>query len=132
MQKKLMDLALVAIVIVVYDAMASVASRALNVNYIYFAGGSILLYLLAAFLVSWRHGFFMGVLAGFLIGFADSTAGLAVFLWLGPEEFKDAMRVDLISIFVVVAFVTVEAGIIGLIASGAASMIKRFAPSPAG
>ncbi len=110
-QRKFSELVVAAVVVVIYDAMAPIASQLMNVDFTYFALGSTLIYFIAPFILAWRHGFWIGAIAGFLIGFTDSTAGLWVALQIGPQEFKDAMQLDTASLIFVVAFVTLEAGL---------------------
>lgn len=121
---------MVALTIVLYDAMASGISRFSQIDYSYFAFGSILLFFLAGFVVSWRLSFLMGILAGIAAGFFDPTVGWAVSSWIGPTSSMDIPYADLTPgyISVIVVGNTLLAGVIGLTGSGIASLLKRLTP----
>lgn len=114
-----------AVVVVVYDLMASITSRMMGVDYAYFGVGSLLIYLIAPFILTLRHSFWIGAVSGFLIGFTDSTAGLAIALLIGPPEFKNSMQLDTVPVIFIILSVTLAAGLIGLLASGFALLLRR-------
>lgn len=113
--KKVFILLIVAASIVLYDLMASLVSRGLQIEYSDFGFGSLVLYFLAGFVVSRKYGFLMGVLAGLVAGIADSTLGLYISELVGP--YTSAM-LDLTSFsaedFVyIITFVTIQSTIFG-------------------
>lgn len=125
MQQKYKDLALVLTGVVLYDAMASVTARILDLPFPYFAVGSLMIFFGAPFVLAWRHGSMTGILSGVLLGLTDSTIGLAIAFLIAPPGFAERMPYRIEAIVVIVAFVTVEAGVIGLISTGLARLIKK-------
>ena len=118
-------LAVVAAVMVAYDAVASAVSRVAGLEYSYFMFGSLLLCGLIGFFVSWRTSFIWGIVAGFVAGLAESTLGWAVSTWIGPttKAAPESITTDLIlfTIFVVM----MSSAFFAAVGSGVAELIKR-------
>jgi hypothetical protein len=70
--------------VVVFDAVASVASLQIGFKYVYASAGSYLLYATVGFLAARAGNEANAVAAGALIGVVDATVGWAVSWAIGP------------------------------------------------
>lgn len=126
MQSRAGNFLSIAILVVLYDALASATSRFLVIEYFYFSYGTIVAYLVVSFLLSLRFGFLWGLLAGVFAGLVDATAGLAVSNMIGPQTVLDYSRANFSDLVAVTVFATTLGLIVGLIGSGTASLLVRF------
>jgi len=109
-------------VVLGYDLVASLASRASDTNYGLFSIGSFFIYTLFGFLLGRTGKWWFGGLCGLLLGFADSTLGWLISWYIGPGKPPVEMNVVLIGITIVL--VTLTAGIFGLV-GGAVSLVRK-------
>ena len=73
-----------AAIVVVFDALASVASAAFHFPYVYAGLGSVFIYMALALVVALRFGFVRGLVLGATLGLVDATIGWAVSWVIGP------------------------------------------------
>ena len=119
--------AIVVFSVVAYDAMASLISRFLLLEYAYFTTGFLLVWFLAGFLVCWRSGFLTGLLAGFVAELTESTIGWVVAESIGPLSSSlippENLSFALISVVVTSCLLS---GVVGSIGAAAASLIRKL------
>lgn len=101
--------------IVLFDVVASLASKALGFDYTSLVWVSWCLYIASGYFGCKRYGFPWGVLAGAVAGLADSTAGWALSSAIGPHiPFAQAVYSPLL-ITVVVITVTLKGTLSGFV-----------------
>lgn len=119
MNNKFTFFLLVALAIITFDATASVASRIFEFDYTLFSPISYLLYILAGFFGCRYFNFLIGLLAGFIAGFVDSTFG-----WVASSAIQPYLPFEQPSytpsmIFLIVISVSINGAFWGLIGSSA-------------
>jgi hypothetical protein len=115
----------VACVIVLFDVIASFASRALAFNYTKLAWASWSLYALAGYVGCRRFGFLSGIVAGLIAGLSDSTVGWSLSSAIGPYIPLTQPRHTLLLVSVVIVIVSLTGAFFGFIGSSAGHIIKR-------
>lgn len=116
--------ALSCLAVIVFDAVASVASLALGFPYTYAAFGSAVLYIAFAFFAARKFGFLAAVLFGFAMGITDATLGWAVSWAIGPGRL--AASTLTLSVWLYTAtFVVVLAAMYGLVGGGIGAITGR-------
>jgi hypothetical protein len=116
----------VASSIVLFDVMASIVSRMLQLEYADFGVASLVIYFVAGFSGSWKFSTWTGVVAGSVAGLTDSTLGLFLSQLIGPYtsfDYADLSRSNLISI---VVFVVAEGTILASFGALIALLVGRF------
>jgi hypothetical protein len=110
--------------VIVFDAIASLASLALGFPYTYAAFGSAVLYIAFSFFAARKFGFWAAVLLGAAMGIADATIGWAVSWVIGPGRL--AAGTPTLSVWLYTAtFVVVLGAIYGLIGGGIGALSGR-------
>ncbi len=110
------------IAVLLFDTLTAVISSSTGLRYEWFSIGSAIIAILFGFLVARQSRWFVGGLAGALLGFADSTVGWMISWTIGPGRPEPEMSIA--EIFFVIIFVTVETAVLGLV-GGALSLVKR-------
>ena len=105
----------VACVVILSDALASVASRSLSFNYTNLVWVSLCLYLGSGYIGCKYHDFPTGVLAGTVAGLSDSTIGWALSSAIGSNIMSDQPRHTPLSILIVIIIVTTTGTFFGLL-----------------
>ncbi|WP_146096381.1 hypothetical protein [Xanthomonas arboricola] len=119
--------ALSCLAVVVFDAVASLASLMLGFSYTYAAFGSAILYIAFAFFAARKLGFWAAVLLGVAMGMTDATLGWAISWAIGPGRL--AAGTLTLSIWLYTAtFVVVLGAIYGLI-GGSVRPNNSFKPN---
>jgi hypothetical protein len=103
----------VAGVIILFDVVASFASRALRFDYTSLAWVSLCLYFASGYLGCKFHGLLGGALAGLVVGLADSTVGWALSSAVGPYVPSEKSNATPLLIAAVVTIVTLKATFVG-------------------
>ena len=111
------------LVIIGFDALASLISRMFQVPYIKFAVGSRLSYIAAGFFGAFRRGFVYGLLLGVIAGFTGSTAGWFVSQLIGPFMQPPMPPLNVALILITVIFVTVLGGAFGSIGAALCTLL---------
>ena len=116
---------MVASVIVLFDLIASVASRTLEFDYTKLGWLSLGLYFAAGYFGCKYFNFLSGVLAGLVAGLSDSTIGWAVSSAIGPYiPFTPPQYTPLV-ILIVVMFISAMSTFLGLIGALLCKITKR-------
>jgi hypothetical protein len=124
--KRILSVLLIGItVILLYDTVSAVVSRSTGVDYGWFGFGSLAVYLIFGFLVAKRSSWINGMAAGAAIGLIESTLGWAISWMIGPG--KPSMDVNVFTIGLTVAFVTLSAAVVGLVGGLLSLLVKRNA-----
>lgn len=116
--------ALSSLAVIVFDAIASVASLALGFPYTYAAFGSAVLYIAFAFFAAREFGFWVAVLLGATMGITDATIGWAVSWAIGPGRLAAGALTPSVWLYTA-AFVVVLGIIYGLIGGGIGALAGR-------
>jgi hypothetical protein len=103
----------VASAIIIFDVVASFASRWLNVDYTMFGLVSLCLYLISGYLGCKFYGFLSGIIAGLITGFTDSTIGWLLSYAIGPCIPFGQPHFTFPLVLIVVVIVILEATILG-------------------
>lgn len=110
---------LVTIVVIVgFDAVASLASRILQFDYANLVWVSLVIYLAAGYWGAHRRGFLFGLLLGSLAGLADSTIGWWVSTWIRPFSRTGIPPLGLSLQLIVLITVTALGFVFGLVGAG--------------
>jgi hypothetical protein len=117
---------LIGLMMVLFDTMASVISRAIQIEYSWFIFGSFFLYFLAGFLGCWLLSFSHGLLAGLVAGLSESTLGWAVSLWIGPKTIADPADITVLFAVLVIVVAMFMSSVIGAVGSAAALILKKL------
>jgi len=110
------------VVVLVYDAAAAFVSEATDVGYGWFSFGSFFIYALFGYLVGRTSKWWVGAVIGVFLGFLDSTVGWIISSYIGPGQ--PPVEINAVLTGIVIAFVSILAGMIGLI-GGAVSRLRR-------
>ncbi len=129
MKNKALFYVTVFCVIVVFDLIASLASRSLAFDYTKLAPLSLLLYCAAGYFGCKYHGFIGGVMAGLAAGVADSTAGWALSSAIGSYVPQARPPHTLLKVLLVVAVVSLTGVILGSVGAALRKIVggKRLA-----
>jgi hypothetical protein len=101
--------------IVLFDALASVLSRTLQIDYAKLFWVSFLLYLAAGYFGCKYFDFLTGLGGGFIAGLTDSTVGWLVSSAIGPYTSRAQQQYGLVIILFTVIIVSVLGAFFGLI-----------------
>ena len=104
----------VAGAVILFDALASLASRSLSFNYANLVWVSLCLYLASGYFGCKYHDFLSGILAGSIAGLSDSTIGWALSAAIGPDTTSHPRPAPL-SILIVIVIVTTTGTLFGLL-----------------
>jgi uncharacterized protein YqfA (UPF0365 family) len=114
--------------IVVFDAVASLASKQLGFPYMYAAAGSYILYAVGGYLAARRADMKFAAQLGAMLGLADASIGWAVSAAIGPNV-PTTPPITILS-WAFVAIVVVLTGVVCALIGGAIGRAKRgSAPS---
>lgn len=111
--------------IIVFDVLASIASRQFDFNYTYLSPGSFVIYCIVGFLGAKKINLKTGVLTAVALGLFDSTIGweISIFLKANTGNIKNDPTVAIWVITTV--FVTGFAAICGLIGGALARYLTK-------
>jgi hypothetical protein len=126
MNKKIHLYLIVALVIVLFDAAASVASRVLQFDYTNLMWVSWGLYIAIGFLGCLHFDLMSGVSAGFIAGLSDSTVGWVLSSVIGPYLPFAPRSYSIALILVAIAIVCVMGTFFGLIGALSCKLFKRI------
>lgn len=119
----LVRLALVgAAIVLAFDTVAAVLSRAIGIEYGWFSLGSFSIYVLFGYLVARKSKWFYGGIVGAFLGLVESTIGWMISWYIGPGRLT--AEIDSFLIAVTIILVVGVAAVLGLI-GGATSLFKR-------
>src|SRR6266480_4736306 len=127
MKKRIQFGLIIVSVIVLFDALASVLSRTLQIDYIKLFWVSFLLYLAAGYLGCKYFDFLTGLGGGFIAGLTDSTLGWIVSSAIGPYTSTVELRYGPVIILFTIAIVSVLGAFFGLIGALVSKIIARGA-----
>jgi len=127
MKKRIQFGLIIVSVIVLFDALASVLSRTLQIDYIKLFWVSFLLYLAAGYLGCKYFDFLTGLGCGFIAGLTDSTLGWIVSSAIGPYTSTAELRYGPVIILFTIAIVSVLGAFFGLIGALVSKIIGRGA-----
>ena len=115
----------VAVIIVMFDAVASAASRTLVVDYTKLAWVSYIFYVAVGYLGCKSFDLLSGVVAGFVAGLFDSTLGWLLSSTIGPFiPFAQPHYTPLL-IFFVIIMVSVEGALFGFVGALLSKIVNR-------
>jgi hypothetical protein len=114
-----------AVVIIAYDFLSALISSITGIQYAFFSVGSFLLYVIFGFLAGLNSKWFQGIVAGAVMGLAESTIGWAISWYLGPG--KPSIEMNVLLIAGTIIFVVLLASILGLIGGLVSLLFKRSA-----
>jgi len=100
-------------IVVAFDATASLVSRRLEVEYVYFLFLSLVIYVTFGYWGALNQGFVYGMLLGAIAGFTDSTAGWFVSRLIGPFIQPKTPPVNAIVVAITIVTVTLLALALG-------------------
>ena len=123
--KKIQFYLVVAGVIILFDVVASIASRTLKFDYTSLVWGSWCLYIAAGYFGCKFYGFLGGAIAGLAAGLADSTAGWMLSSVIGPNIPFTQPRYTLLLVGLIITIVTLKATFVGLIGALLSLATKR-------
>ena len=101
------------LVVIGFDVVASLLSRAFQFEYTNFVWLSFLIYVVIGFWGAFRRGFVYGMLLGSIAGFTDSTAGWFLSRMIGPFIQRKIPPLNPIVIVITIIVVTVLALALG-------------------
>ncbi len=116
---------LACVAILIFDVLASIASRAFNFPYVAATPGSILIYAAAGFLAGRAHGVPQGAGVGALVGEVESTIGWWLSFVIGAIQPERATTSEELASVIVAMMVT--GGIVG---AAGGWLGRRFATRP--
>ncbi|WP_299710270.1 hypothetical protein [uncultured Tenacibaculum sp.] len=64
--------------VAIYDALCSILSKRLNVEYVWFAFGSFIIYGIFTIFITKATNLYLGLVSAFMIGVFDTTIGLLI------------------------------------------------------
>jgi len=124
--KKRIQFGLVVVgAIVLFDALASVLSRTLQIDYATLLWVSFLLYLAAGYFGCKYFDFLTGLGGGFVAGLTDSTLGWLVSSAIGPYTSTAQQQHGVVIILFTVIIVSVLGAFFGLIGALVRKIIRR-------
>jgi hypothetical protein len=112
-----------ALAVIGFDAVASIASLALDFPYPYASLGSAVIYISLAFAAALRFGFGRGVFLGALLGVVDATAGWAVSWAIGPGQVTPG-QFSVAAWAITLGMVVTLGAICGLIGAGVGTLVR--------
>jgi hypothetical protein len=116
---------LVAILVVVgFDAVASLLSRLFQFDYTNLVWLSLLIYVAAGYWGAHRRGFFFGLLLGLLAGFIDSTIGWLISTLIRPWG-TELPSVSVSLGLIVVPVVTALGFVFGFVGAGLCRIFRQ-------
>jgi len=113
------------LVIVGFDAIASLLSRSFQFEYANFVWLSFLIYVALGFWGAFRQGFVYGMLLGAIAGFVDGTFGWFVSRMIGPFIQPKLPSLGLVLVVVTIATVTVLALAFGFLGAVACKLLGQ-------
>jgi hypothetical protein len=117
------------IVVVLFDAGGSFASKQLGFSYALLVPGSVLIYGTTAALIARRRDLILGLLGAIALALTDLTAGWAVSWWIGPGRPEGGFTVMTVIGAIMTAFVL--AGLAGAIGGWIGVRFLRRSRAPA-
>jgi len=104
---------IIFLVVIAFDAIASLLSRLLQFDYTNFVWMSFVIYVAVGFWGAFRQGFVYGMLLGAIAGLTDSTVGWFISRMIGPFIQPKMPPLNPIVIGITIVFVTLLALAIG-------------------
>lgn len=126
MKNKALFYLMVACAIVLFDVVASCASKLLMFDYTKLAPVSILLFCTAGYFGCKYHGFLGGVLAGLTAGVAGSTFGWALSSLIGPYIPFSQPPQTFLTALILIVMVSVLGGICGLFGAALRRLVEKM------
>jgi uncharacterized oligopeptide transporter (OPT) family protein len=126
MKNKIQYYLLVVTTIVIFDVIASFASKILEFDYTALIWVSLCLYALAGFFGCKNFDFICGVIAGLIAGLSDSTLGWAISSVIQPHIPFDQPSYTFPLIAEMVITVSITGAFFGLIGSIVCYIIRRI------
>jgi hypothetical protein len=114
-----------ALLVVGFDAAASLFSRRFHFEYTRFMWVSFLIYVLVGYWGAYRRGFVYGMLLGTLAGFVEATIGWYVSRMIGPFVQADIPVLSPLLVATVIIIVTGTAFLFGSIGAVLCSAFGR-------
>ena len=127
MKKRIQFGLIIIAAIVLFDALASLLSRTLQIDYAKLFWFSFLLYLAAGYFGCKYFDFLTGLGGGFVAGLTDSTVGWFVSSAIGPYTSAAQQEYGLVIILFTVIIVSVLGAFFGLIGALVRKIIGRGA-----
>jgi hypothetical protein len=118
----------VAGVIILFDVVASFASRGLRFDYAFLSWVTLCLYFVSGYFGYKFHGLLGGALAGLVAGLADSTVGWTLSSVVGAYVPSEGYRPTPLFIAAVVIIVTLKATFFGLVGALLGWFIRGRSP----
>lgn len=125
MKNKFHYFLMVVITIVIFDVIASFASKIMEFEYTSLAWVSLFLYTFAGFFGCKYFNFSTGVIAGLIAGFTDSTLGWALSSIIKPHLSLDQTPYTFSIIAEIIITVSITGIIFGLIGSAICYVFKQ-------
>lgn len=125
MKKYLLVYSTVILTVVLFDVVASFASRILVFDYAKIFWASWFIYFIAGFVGGKRLGFIGGISAGLVAGFADATLGWFLSTVVGPYLPNRPPEFGILVVAVVIVMVSVLGAFFGLIGATLAKLLNR-------
>ncbi len=113
MKKTALVVLIGAITVILFDTVASLASRNFQLNYGLFSVGSFLIYACVGFFGAKYGSLTLATVAAALIGLIDSTLGWYISWVIGPGRIE--IETTSISILIAIIFVVITASLFGFI-----------------
>jgi hypothetical protein len=122
----------VACFIILFDVVASFASRSLRFNYGNLVWASWFLYLVSGYVGCMYYDFRAGVVAGLIAGLSDSTVGWALSSFIGPYTTRPHPSPSSLTISLVIVIVTTKGVLLGLVGALLCKIARRKWPATHG
>ncbi len=126
MKNNYLFFSIVALTIIVFDAVASISSKMLEFDYTSLSPVSSFLYTLAGFLGCKYFNFINGVFAGFVAGLADSTLGWTVSTLIAPYIPFQQPAFEAFLILQIIAVVSLTGAFWGTVGSSVFILYKKL------
>jgi hypothetical protein len=104
---------IIFLLVIAFDAIASLLSRLLEFDYTNFMWISFLIYVAVGFWGAFRQGFVYGMVLGAIAGLTDSTVGWSISRMIGPFIHHKMPPLNPIVIVITIVFVTLTAVALG-------------------
>lgn len=118
----------VILVIVGFDAVASLLSKLFQFDYTNLVWASLLIYVAAGYWGAHRRGFFFGLLLGLLAGLIDATLGWFISTAIRPFSTTEIPPVGFSLWLIVLPVVTALGFVFGLVGAGLCKIFGQARP----
>jgi hypothetical protein len=114
-----------ALLVVGFDAVASLFSRSSHFEYTRFVWVSFLIYVLVGYWGAYRTGFVYGMLLGMFAGFIEATIGWYVSRMIGPFVQNDIPALNPLIVAVAIVIATATAFLFGSVGAGLCTILGQ-------